>query len=174
MDNRPQNHPGSELAGADERPAAGHAIAALDDMRLTGGARAVGGDDVAIVVNGVRRLKRKLRRRPVGIAVPDAPRDRGIGHRQFLEHRETLHRGQVEPAVSGRQEDAKKAGAGQFAREIFGEPAGRLDRVALRDDPLAELSRARKKIGALCRIAHRSLRQVLALPGSSPFPEDRG
>jgi hypothetical protein len=92
-------------------------------MRLTRGARAVGGDDVGVVMNGVRRLGRELRRSPVGIAVPDAPRDRGIGLRQFLEDRDALHRRQVEPAIRRRQENAEEPGTGQLAREIFRQPA---------------------------------------------------
>jgi hypothetical protein len=92
MDYRPQNHPGRELAAADKRPATRHAIAVLDDLRLTRGARAVGGDDVRIAMDGVRRLGRELRRGPVRIAIPHAPRDRGISLGKLLEDCDALHR----------------------------------------------------------------------------------
>ena len=163
MHNCPQHHPRGELAAADQRPTAGHAIAVFGEICLTRRPRAVGGDDVAIVVNGVRRLRRELGRGPMCIAVPDAPRDRGIGFGQFLEHRDPLHRRQVEPAIGGRQEDAKKAGTSEVAREMVGEPAGGLDHVALRHDALAELLCGRKQIAAGCRIPHHSLPRFLRL-----------
>src|SRR5215831_3130350 len=53
MDDRPQDHPCRELAAADQRPATSQAVAAVDDMRLTRGARTVGCDDVRMVMDGM-------------------------------------------------------------------------------------------------------------------------
>jgi hypothetical protein len=55
----------------------------------------------------------------VRIAVPDAPRDRGISLRKLLEHRYAIHWRHVEPTVCGREKDPKEAGVRRFAREIF-------------------------------------------------------
>ncbi len=105
-------------------------------------------------MDGVRRLRGELSCGPVRIAVPHAPRDRGIGFRQLLEYRDAVHWRQVEPAIGRRQKDAKKPGAGQIAREIFRQPSGCLDSVALRDNARLEVAGSRKKRSAVRRIVH--------------------
>src|SRR4029077_16049757 len=148
---------------------AADAVAVLDDMRLTRGARAVGGDDIAVVMNGMRRFRRELSRSPVRIAVPDAPRDRGIGLGQFLEDRDALHRRQVEPAICRRQENAEEPSTGQLAREIFRQPAGCLDRLTLRQDARPELPCRREKLDAVCRVPHLCLPRAFGCPRNFPF-----
>ena len=88
------------------------------------------------------------------IAVPHAPCDRRIGFRQLLEHRGAVHWRQVEPAIGHRQENAKKPSAGEVAREIFRQPSGCFDSVALRDNARPEIASSRKKGGAVRRIVH--------------------
>ena len=154
MDDRPQNHPSRELAAADQRPPPSQAEAAVDDMRLTRGTRTVGGDDIPIVMDGVRRLGRKLSYRPMRVAVPHAPRHRRIGFRQLLEYRDPVHWRQVEPAIGRRQENAKKAGACEVACEVFRQPSGCFDSIALRDNPRLEVAGSCEKRGTVGRIVH--------------------
>ena len=149
---RRQNHPGRDLATADQRPATGQAEATVDDMRLTRGLRIVGRDDVRIVMDGVPRFGGELCCGPMRIAVPHAPRDRRVGFRQLLEHGDAVHWRQVEPAIGRRQENAKKAGVGEVAREIFRQPSGCFDSIALRDNTRLEVAGSCKKGSAIDRI----------------------
>src|ERR1051325_1283790 len=121
-------------------------------MRLAGGARTVSRDYIRIVVNGVRRLGRKLRSGPMRIAIPHAPRDRRIGFRQLLEDRNAVHRRQIEPAIGCGQRNAKKPGSCEVACEIFRQPSGCFDSVALCDYTRLEVAGSCKKSGAVGRI----------------------
>ena len=105
-------------------------------------------------MDGVRRLGRELSCGPMRIAVPHAPRDRRVGFRQLLEHRDAVHWRQVEPAIGRRQENAKKAGVGEVAREIFRQPSGCFDTIALRDNTRLEVAGSCKKGSAIDRIVH--------------------
>ncbi len=102
INDRRQNHPGGNLATADQRPATGQSEATVDDMRLAQGLRIVGRDDLRIVMNGMRRLWGELSCGPVRIAIPYAPRDRRVGFRELLEHGDAVHWCQVEPAIGRR------------------------------------------------------------------------
>ena len=68
------------------------------------------------------------------IAIPYAPCDRRIGFRQFLKYHEAVHWCQIKAAINCRQENAKEPRACEFAREIFRQPPGCFDRIALRDE----------------------------------------
>ena len=63
-------------------------------------------------------LRRELRSRPMRVAIPNTPRDRGIRTREFLEDLQRISRHEVKAAVWGRKEDAKEAEPCQVAREI--------------------------------------------------------
>ena len=175
MNDRPQNHPGCELATADQRPAPGQAEAAVDDMRLTRGARTVGRDDVRIVMDGVRRLRGELSSGPMRIAVPHAPRYRRVRFRQLLEYRDAVHWRQVEPAIGRRQENAKKSSSGEVARELFRQPSGCFDSIALRDNARPEVASSCKKLGAVRRIVrHHRWRSPRSDHGAHSQFVDRG
>ena len=120
-------------------------------MRLARRARAVGRDHIGVAMDRVRRLRRELRRDPVRVAVPHAPRHRGVGLGQLLKHRDAVHWRQVEPAIGRRQENAKKTGA----REILRQPTGCFDSFALRDNTRLEVAGSCKKGSAVRRIVHR-------------------
>src|SRR5215471_14468473 len=124
-------------------------------MRLTGGTRAVGRDDVRIVMNGVRRLRGELSSGPMRIAVPHAPRYRRVRFRQLLEYGDAVHWRQVEPTVGRRQENAKKSSSGEVARELFRQPSGCFDSIAFRDNARSEVTSGCKKLGAVrCTVRH--------------------
>ena len=126
-------------------------------MRLARGLRIVGRDDVRIVMNGIRRLRGELSCGPMRIAVPYAPRDRRVGFRQLFEHGDAFHRCQVEPAIGRRQENAKKAGAGEVARKIFRQPSGCFDSIAPRDNTRLEVAGTCKEGSAIDRnVPHHS------------------
>ena len=103
----------------------------------------------------VRRLRGELCGDPVRVAVPHAPRHRGVGFGQLLKHRDAVHWRQVEPAIGRRQENAKKTGACEIAREILRQPAGCFDNFALRDNTRLEVAGSCKKGSAVRRIVHR-------------------
>src|SRR5215813_14070792 len=167
MNDRPQNHPGCEFATADQRPAPAQAEAAVDDMRLTRGARTIGRDDIRLVMDGVRRLLGELGGGPMRIAVPHAPRYRPVRFRQLLEYGDAVHWCQVEPAVGRRQENAKKSRSGEGTRELFRHASGCLDSVALSDNAPPEVASSCKKLGAVrCIVRHHRWR----FPRSDPRP----
>jgi len=64
-------------------------------------------------------LTRDHRPFTMSVAVPYAPRDRGIRPYQLLEDLHGFHGREIEPAISCGEKDAKKSRVSLFSREIF-------------------------------------------------------
>src|SRR5262245_61510626 len=109
MDDAQKDHPGAEFASAHQRPSAIHAISANRDVSLPRGSRTVRSNDIRVRMHGLCSLGRKLSGSPVSIALPYAPRDRGIRPCQLLEDLHGFHGREVEPAISCGEKDAKKS-----------------------------------------------------------------
>ncbi len=175
MDDAEQHHPGAELASADQRPPTAHAKAARDSLGHSGSARAVGGDDIGLAMDGSRRSGRQLGDDPVRVAVPDAPGDGRVEARQLLEHLQALRRREIQPAIGLGKEDAEKALAGQFPRQLLGQAASRLDTIALCQDTRPKrASSHQKRCATALHLSHQSCdaRNVSQL-FTSPFCRPR-
>jgi hypothetical protein len=149
-----QHHPARELATADQRPSAGDAIAARDDLGPSGGPCAVGSDDIGFAVNGARCVGGELGRDPVGVAVPHTPRHRGVGARQLFENLQALCRSEVEAAIGLGQEDAEEPGVCQLACNLFRQATRRLDAVALGKNARPERASEPKKRNLTVPVSH--------------------
>jgi hypothetical protein len=71
-------------------------------------------------INRADGLRRKLRSRPMCIAIPHTPRDRSIRPREFFEYLQPIGKREVKAAIRGRKKDAKEPLPRQVPREIFG------------------------------------------------------
>ncbi len=81
-------------------------------MCPTRGARTVRRNDIGIGVDCSCSLRGELGRSPMSVAVPYAPRDRGVRPRQLLENLHRFHWREIEPAIRFGEENAKKSGVG--------------------------------------------------------------
>src|SRR5215472_924520 len=109
-----EDEPGAQLTSADQGPAPAHAIAAIDDGGTSAWPGTVRQDHVRVAKDELRDVRMEPGRGPVNIAVPDAPRDRCIGAREFLVDVDRLDRTQVETAIGGGQEDTEEPGSCQL------------------------------------------------------------
>src|ERR1700730_17986670 len=111
MDDAQKDHPRDEFASPSQRPSAIHAVSVRGDLCLPRGARTVGGNDIGVGVDGSRSIRGELGGSPMGVAIPYAPRARGIRPPQLLENLHRFHWREIEPAIRFGKKDAKKSGA---------------------------------------------------------------